>query len=196
MPVNVNVLAVAPTVTISGNSTVNEDATYTLNLSATGADPNHPVTSWTINWGDGTGNHTIQGNPSTTPYVYPDAGSYAIMAWANTDQGQFSAAQTVDVNVAIVLPTVSISGNSTVNEDATYTLNLSATGMVPDHPITGWVINWGDGSPNTPESGTATTATHVYQNATLNNPPYQITATASTDEKAFMPRRRLMSPHC
>ena len=184
-PVNVNVLVVAPAVTISGNSTVNEDATYTLNLSATGADPNHPVTTWTVNWGDGTGNHTIQGNPSTTPYVYPDAGSYAITAWANTDQGQFSAAQTVDVNVAIVSPTVSISGNSTVDEDDTYTLNLSATGTVPDHPIMGWVINWGDGSPNIPESGTATTATHVYKYATLSNPPYQVTATASTDEKAF-----------
>ena len=87
----------------------------------------------------------------------------------------------VNVTAQLVTPTVTISGNSTVFEDATYTLNLSATGTVPDHPITGWLINWGDGSPNTPESGTATTATHVYQNATLNNPPYQITATASTE---------------
>ena len=48
--------------------------------------------------------------------------------------------------VEVVPPTVTISGPSTVNEDATYTLDLSATGEPSNHPITGWTINWGDGN--------------------------------------------------
>ena len=77
---------VPPTVTISGPATVNEDATYTLNLSATGEPSNHPITSWTINWGDGTADQTITGNPSSATHVYAEAGSYTITASATEDE--------------------------------------------------------------------------------------------------------------
>ena len=186
-----------PTVTISGSSSVNEDDTYTLNYSATGAPPGHPVTSWNISWGDGTSSLNVSPAQTSITHVYKNATlnnpPYQINATANNDQGNYPATA-LNVDVLLVTPTVTISGPSTVNEDSTYTLNLSHTGTVPDHPIQGWVINWGDGNTTTLQTDLST-ATHVYKNATLNNPPYQITATASTDEESSLPRCRCMSPH-
>ncbi len=187
-PISVIVEVQPPTVAISGAPTVDEDATYTLNLSATGVPTNYPITGWVINWGDGSGNQQIDENPSSVPHVYTaadvDGQPYTITATAINDQGSFQAIP-LNVDVLVVAPTVTISGNSTVNEDATYTLNLSHSGTVPDHPIQSWTINWGDGSAPDVIQTDATTATHVYQYATLNNPPYQITATASTNEATF-----------
>ena len=180
-PVNVTAEVVPPTVTISGNSTVNEDATYTLNLSATGNPSNHPITSWTINWGDGSAPQTITGNPTSATYVYADAGSYTITASATEDEGTFAAAAPVNVTAEVVPPTVTISGASSVNEDATYTLNLSATGNPSNHPITSWTINWGDGSAPETITGNPTSATYVYADAGS----YTITASATEDEGTF-----------
>ncbi len=179
-PLTVTAEVVPPTVTISGPSTVNEDATYTLDLSATGEPSNHPITSWTINWGDGSAPQTISGNPSTATYVYADAGNYTINASATEDEGTFAAAP-LTVTAEVVPPTVTISGPSTVNEDATYTLGLSATGEPSNHPITSWTINWGDGSQPQTISGNPSTATYVYANAG----PYTITASATEDEGTF-----------
>ena len=170
-----------PTVTISGASTVNEDATYTLNLSATGEPSNHPITSWTINWGDGSAPQTFTGNPSSATYVYADAGSYTITASATEDEGTFAASAPVNVTVEVVPPTVTISGPSTVNEDATYTLGLSATGNPSNHPITSWTINWGDGTGDQTVTGNPNSATHVYADAGT----YTITASATEDEGTF-----------
>ena len=180
-PVNVTVGVVPPMVTISGAATVNEDATYTLNLSATGEPSNHPITSWTINWGDGSAPQTISGNPSSATYVYANAGSYTITASATEDEGTFAASAPVNVTVEVVPPTVTISGPSTVNEDATYTLDLSATGEPSNHPITSWTINWGDGSSPQTVTGNPSSATYVYSNAGT----YTITASATEDEGTF-----------
>ena len=67
--VAVTVNNVAPTLAISGAAAVNEGALYTLNLSSfdPGADT---ITSWTINWGDGTWRRIGQSHvasPTRTP---------------------------------------------------------------------------------------------------------------------------------
>ena len=183
---NVTALAVAPTATISGDSSVNEDASYTLNLSATGEPTNHPVTSWTIDWGDNSPEETVSGNPSSVTHVYPDAslnGPYTITASASNDETTADASQ-LPVTVLVVPATATISGNSSVNEDDTYTLNLSATGNPSNHPITGWTIDWGDGSGTQTISGNPSSVTHVFADASLNG-PYPITAIAIEDEGQF-----------
>ena len=180
-PLNVSVAIVPPTVTISGPSSVNEEVTYTLNLSATGNPSNHPITGWTINWGDNSGTQTVSGNPSSTTHVFATPGTYTITAQASTNEGIFPAASSVLVTVTIAAPIVTISGPASVNEEATYTLNLSATGNPANHPITSWTINWGDGSGNQPVSGDPTSVTHVYPNATLSGPD-TITASATNDQ--------------
>ncbi|HEV8003496.1 MAG TPA: PKD domain-containing protein, partial [Planctomycetaceae bacterium] len=188
-PLAVTVVVAAPTVTISGDSSVNEGATYTLNLSATGEPQDHPITGWTINWGDGTATESVSGNPSSWTHPYanksPNGVPYIITASAIDDQGVFPAQAPVYVTVAVVPPTVTISGNQTVNEDATYTLNLSATGEPSNHPITGWTINWGDGTDTETVSGNPSSWTHTYLNASHDDIPYAITASAIEDEGTF-----------
>ena len=78
----------APTLTVSGTGTVAGGGTYTLNLSAT--DPEGvTITSWTINWGDGT-IETVAGNPSsiTHSYAASNAGlTFNILASATDADG-------------------------------------------------------------------------------------------------------------
>ena len=80
----------APTLTISGAATVNAGyAVYTLNLSS--SDPGtDTITSWTINWGDGT--QVVSGNPaSVDPRLTPTAGNYTISATATDEDGTFAS---------------------------------------------------------------------------------------------------------
>ncbi len=63
--INVTVTNAAPTlVSATGAGTVIAGSSYTLNLSA-----DETVTSWTINWGDGS-IETIAGNPSSVTHTY------------------------------------------------------------------------------------------------------------------------------
>ena len=69
------------TFTLSGASSVNEGALYTLNLS--GIDPGHTISSWAINWGDGSAVQTVSGNPSTVTHTFASGPhSYTISATA------------------------------------------------------------------------------------------------------------------
>src|SRR5439155_5426721 len=66
----VTVLNVAPTLTLSGASAVNEASAYTLNLAA--SDPGQDtIANWTITWGDGSV-QTVAGNPGSVSHTYAD----------------------------------------------------------------------------------------------------------------------------
>ena len=60
----------APVFSVSGASGVVAGQAYTLNLGATDAD-GVTISSWTINWGDGT-IQTLAGNPSSVTHIYAD----------------------------------------------------------------------------------------------------------------------------
>ncbi len=56
-----------------------------LNLASAGLN-GAPITSWTIDWGDGSyspGGQTISGDPSAVPHVYGSVGLYTISATAS-----------------------------------------------------------------------------------------------------------------
>ena len=78
----------APTLTTTGAATIGDGGLYTLNLSA--SDPgNEMITSWTINWGDGTID-TIAGNPPSTTHTYNGVGfTYNILASATDEDGTY-----------------------------------------------------------------------------------------------------------
>ena len=67
--VNVAVQNVVPTLTISGAAVADEGSLYTLNLSSSdpGADT---ISKWTINWGDGSGEEVVNGNPASARHTY------------------------------------------------------------------------------------------------------------------------------
>ncbi len=175
--VSVAVHNVAPTLTISGASTVDEASVYTLNLSSfdPGADT---ITSWTINWGDTT--EVVSGNPSSATHTYADGpNGYTISATATDEDGTYSAGNTVSVAVNNVAPTLTLSGAASVNEGSPYTLNLSSSDPGAD-TITSWTINWGDSTQVV--SGNPSSVTHTYADGTNN---YTISATATDEDGTF-----------
>jgi hypothetical protein len=94
---------VAPTLSISGAADVDEAAVYTLNLSSFDPGPDS-ITSWTINWGDGS--EVVTGNPTSVTHTYADGdANYTISATATDEDGTFAAGNTVDVMVHNVAPT-------------------------------------------------------------------------------------------
>ncbi|HEX4415393.1 MAG TPA: PKD domain-containing protein [Lacipirellulaceae bacterium] len=178
----VSVLNVAPTLAISGAATVNEGATYTLNLSVSGDPGPDTINQWTINWGDGPA-QTVAGNPSSMTHVYADGpNNYTISATATDEDGTYAAGNTVAVGVGNVAPTLAISGASSVNEGAAYTLNLSASGDPGADTISQWTINWGDGAPQV-VTGNPSSVTHVYTDGPNN---YTIGATATDEDGTYL----------
>jgi hypothetical protein len=172
----INVANVAPALTISGNNSVNEGATYTLNLSK--SDPGlDTISQWVINWGDGN-SQTVTGNPASVAHDYGDNGSYTISATATDEDGTYSA-NTKAVTVANVVPTLAISGNASVLQDASYTLNFSSSDPGSD-TISQWTINWGDGNTQV-VTGNPSTATHIFTAAG----EYSITATATDEDGTY-----------
>jgi hypothetical protein len=168
---------VSPTLSISGASSVNEGATYTLNLSSSETAP-QSISRWTINWGDG---HVqkVAGDPASVTHVYATGPrNYTISATATDQTGTYKAGDKVVVTVNHVPPTLGISGASSVNEGASYALSLSATDT---HRITHWTINWGDGSTQV-VAGDPSSVSHVYLKAPAND---VISATATDNTGTY-----------
>ncbi len=182
-PVALTVNSVAPTVSISGLDSVLEGVIYTLDLSAT-EPTGGTVASWTINWGDGTIS-TILGNPQTTTHLYAtsppdDAPDFTIQASVTDDFGTTTASP-ISVGYTQETPVFSISGDSSVDDGDTYTLDLNQT---QGAPVASWTINWGDGTDQDPDiqtvPNTSPIVTHVYgPGATSGSSTYTITVTAS-----------------
>lgn len=136
---------VAPTLSLSGLASVNEGAVYTLNLSEIdpGADT---ISSWTINWGDGT--QTVAGNPASVTHKFVDGKkSYVISATATDEDGAYTAGNTVSVTVRNVVPVLNI----VRNVSGTDGLTVSVTGTIsdPGADIFRFFIDWGDGTTTT-----------------------------------------------
>ncbi|MCC7473958.1 MAG: hypothetical protein IT425_01065 [Pirellulales bacterium] len=169
------------TLAISGASTVNENALYTLNLTATGADA-ASITKWTITWGDGSAAQVVNGNPSSVTHTFADgANTRTISATATNEDGTFNAGNTVAVTVNDVAPSLAISGASSVNEGSPYTLNLSATDPGAD-TISQWTITWGDGSAAQVVSGNPSSVTHTFADGANTR---TISATATNEDGTF-----------
>ncbi len=89
-------------------------------------------------------------------------GVYEVQVTADDSNGGTDV-QTISVTVTNVQPVISASGNATVDEDTSYTLNLGA-----DEHVSTWTINWGDGTVQQ-LAGAATSATHTYENGGFSN---------------------------
>jgi uncharacterized delta-60 repeat protein len=182
---NVTVVNVAPTLTISGAASADEGSPYTLNLSSSdpGADT---ITSWTINWGDGSDPDVVSGSTASVSHAYADGGNpstaYAISATATDEDGTFNSNSLV-VTVDNVAPTLTIAGAASVDEGSSYALSLSSTDPGVD-TISSWTINWGDGNVET-VSGNPSSASHVYADGGNPSTAYTITATATDEDGTY-----------
>jgi PKD domain/RTX calcium-binding nonapeptide repeat (4 copies) len=182
---------------ISGSSDVIEGDTYTLNLAHTdpGAEPPY---GWIISWNseveetdpDSEVIEILTGDPSSVTHVYTDGlATHTILAayLDATDTGPMGVpeiaggflANTIDVTVHDVAPTLAISGTADTDEAASYTLNLSSSDP-GDDTISSWTINWGDTTEDV--AGNPSSATHTYADGNAN---YTISATATDEDGTF-----------
>ncbi len=187
----VTVNNVPPTLIISGNSTTDEGSTYTLNLSS--SDPgDDTITSWEINWGDGTIENVL-GNPSSVTHVYANGdANYTISATATDEDGTFTA-NTLDVFVQNVAPTITSVNlsDTTIPEGQSVTVSGTFTDPalgVPTETFT-VVIDWGNGATSvaTVDNALGTyTATYTYaDDHPLTGTPddtFTITVTVTDDD--------------
>lgn len=113
-------------VDISGPSTVAEGSTYTLQLA-----PSSPgvstITSWVVDWGDGSTPQNVSGNPTNVTHSFADGpNTYNISATATTVEGM-ATSNTVTVNVTNVGPTVTLAGPTSAAEGQTKHYTFTTT---------------------------------------------------------------------
>jgi hypothetical protein len=163
---------------VNGVGTLQANEGSTLTYTIPGSDPDvGAVLQYTLV------NNTVAGakvDPNTGVFTWtPAAGPLTQSFTVQVTYGTLTAQATFNVVVAHVAPTVSLSGASTVQAGQSYTVNFSAV-EVGTHTLTGWLINWGDGS-NSSVAGTATSASHVYAQAGS----YGVVATVSDDVASY-----------
>jgi|GEM_PF-1111909 len=158
---DVTVNNVAPTIALAGADSVNEGSTYTLTLGALTEPGTDTVSSYVVNWGDGT-QSTYAGAGDVT-HVYADGASTPTIAVDLVDEdGTHSNAGSKSITVNNVVPTIALTGSDTVEEDTTYTLNLATPSDPGQDTVTSYLINWGDG--NSQAVSAAGNVGHVYAN--------------------------------
>jgi hypothetical protein len=157
---------VAPTLTISGSLSVDEDVAYTLNLSSDSDPGTDTISEWEINWGDGNV-ETVSGDPTTAPHTYANGGVYTISATATDEDGTFGCNNTLNVTVndVVVVPTIgsflvgtvlNVIGASTGNNMVTIsqsngTITVDGSFNTPNSisftsPVTEIVVQMGSGN--------------------------------------------------
>lgn len=178
-------------VQIDGPSVVNENTTpgsYVLQLS-----PNNPgtptITGWQIDWdGDGIYEETVAGNPTSVTHTYPDGlNTYTINARAITTSFGTVQANSINVTVNNVAPTVAISGASSVNEGSTYSLTVNNAVDPGADTVINYIIDWGDGStPTVVTPAQLALAGNVLTHTYADGPnSYAITVTVVDEDGTF-----------
>jgi len=146
-------------ISASGAAAVNANMPYMLNLGSAGLYCN-PITSWTIDWGDGSAPETISTSPlpAAVPHVYTSQPASAIEVTAFSPAVEGHPATTYSttanggtpVSVEISTPALPLSGDgiATLGEDYTLTLGDGQTDLGSGADVS-YNIFWGDGSQTT-----------------------------------------------
>lgn len=118
---------VLPTISLSGNATVNEGSEYTLNLGAV-TDPGHDtISSYAINWGDGAID-SFTGNPANAiaTHTYDDGPTTLTHTVTVTDDDSLNIlAGSLSVIVKNVAPTATFANNGPITYGQTLTVSFS-----------------------------------------------------------------------
>lgn len=126
--------------------------------SGTVADPDGDTVTVTASIGAVTDNGDGTWSWSYTPVDGPD-GPHAVTITAEDPDGEQDQTS-FDLVVDDVAPTIALAGAASVVEAGTYTLTLSDIADPGDDTVTGWVVDWGDGT--TEQFASGGDRTHVY----------------------------------
>src|SRR5438094_928757 len=154
--------------------------TVTMTFSAT--DPDGAISSFSVNWGDGTTPDSLPGTATSDTHAYHSGGNFTITVTATDNSGSTGSGTISETVSAPLAPTVNISSvtPNPANTGAIVTATFTVSSTLP---VTSIAVNWGDGT--TPDSlaATATSDTHVY--ASTGNSKSQIfTITISATNSA------------
>ena len=123
---SVHVDNVAPSISISGATNVNEGSVYTLTLGAVTDPGTDTVTSYVVHWGDGSDDTYSSNGAKTHTYADGPASRSITVDLVDEDGTFLDRANAKSVTVDNVAPSIAISGATNVNEGSTYTLTLGA----------------------------------------------------------------------
>ncbi|MCP5236065.1 MAG: cadherin-like domain-containing protein [Zoogloeaceae bacterium] len=166
----ITVANVAPEVTLSGADGIDEGSTYQLGIE--GVDPGIEDTlSFDIDWGDGSAVQTLtaaelQAQGAIFEHVFSDdedgpvnVTNRSITVTARDGDGGVGTASR-NVAVSNVAPLIALSGATSIEVSASYTLTLGAITDPGLDIVTSFTIDWGDGSSE--QAGSAGPVTHIY----------------------------------
>ncbi len=183
--VTIEVANVVPTVTLSGETTIEEGALYRADLTATdpGADT---ITSSRIEWGDGTFSNFPNGiNPEGLAHAYENPGVYTVTASVQDEDGTWQAVNTIEVSVADVPPIVDTGPDASAIEGTAFTGSGSI--VIPGFGQAGFfdtytaTVDYGDGLGGAPLS-IADDGTFILDYVYAENGLYTVTVTATDDD--------------
>ncbi|MCB2040934.1 MAG: tandem-95 repeat protein, partial [Rhodoferax sp.] len=121
---DVIVANVAPSIALTGASSVDVNVPYTINFSAT--DPGQDtISSWLVRWGDGT-TQTLAGSATSATRSYSSGGNFSITVTATDEDGSYTSAplavRAIAPNRPPVVPALQ---SGAVDEDQSVLLTLS-----------------------------------------------------------------------
>ena len=145
---------VAPSIALSGGSTVSAGLPYTLSFGQVTDPGQDTVSAYNVRWGDGETDSYTTASPAT--HIYNDLGVKSIVVDLVDEDGTHPFAGSHSVTVINVPPTVNLTGASSVNEGDVYSLTLDAG----SESFVTLVVHWGDGSTNSYTTDGA--KNHVY----------------------------------
>jgi Ca2+-binding RTX toxin-like protein len=167
---NVSVENAAPVIELAGAASVAEGAMYGLTLGSVfdpGADT---VASYIVHWGDGETDTYAAAGMVTHAYLNVMGSVQRTITVDLVDEdGTFLEAGSKTLTVTEVAPVLELSGAASVIEGGLYTLTLgdftdpgSGLGVIA---VTGYTVDWGDGSVETFTTGGD--VTHIYTQGTF-----------------------------
>ena len=135
------------------------------------SDPGGSTLTYAWTFGDGT-----SGAGAKPTHTYASFGSYTVSLTVTNAGGTASAPATTTATIANVAPTVNAGANQTVTQGSPASLSVSFSDPGADGPWA-YAVTWGDGSPQTTGSATASpiTATHTYAAAGTNTVAVTVT---------------------
>ena len=141
---NVSVNNVAPVLVLAGAVSVAEGSEYTLTLDSLTDSGEDTISSYSIDWGDGTDATVVTGLGDVT-HTFADGNTdHTIIVTATDEDGSYDFSKAISVNN--VAPEIALEGDSESDVGEVFTLTLGDV-VDPGHDtITEYIIDWGDGS--------------------------------------------------
>lgn len=132
---------------VVGSATGDEGGSFDFSSAGT-TDGDLPNDILEFEWNFGDGSPTETTLSETISHVFADDGTFIVSMTVTDDNGNgssdtVSVAQTITVNN--VAPTVTLSGDNSIDENNIYTLNIDSVDDQGDDTVLTLVVKWGDG---------------------------------------------------